>query len=234
MLNKDSKPNGLKKRTLVGICCDNNLQGYIHDAKVLPSTLSRKDQYVKDPPLRLQIDESPASDIEDDNSFWNIVGGKESCRRIFSLDVVLLNAFGQTVNKELEVVASLLYVHSRLPVEKTNEEEAPLLASCDGIEFASRDRPSKLSKGQASFKLKISRLSNCDNRQFCIKFGISKFEGYPFLEDFSPSIRCISRNHTPRASTIIWKKTSAVHPLNGSQSFGLDDVSYEHKHDTVH
>ncbi|XVE53003.1 hypothetical protein DITRI_Ditri02bG0169800 [Diplodiscus trichospermus] len=190
---------------------------------------------MQDPPLRLQIDESSASDIEEDNGFWNIVGGKASCRRIFSLDVVLLNAFGQTVNKELEVVASLLYAHSQLPVEKTNEEEAPLLASCDGIEFASCDRPSKLSKGRASFKLKISKLSSkCDNRQFCIKFGIPKFKGYHFLEDFSPSIRCISRNRTPRASTIIWKKTSAVHPLNGSQSFGLDDVSYEHKHNTVH
>ena len=81
----------------------------------------------------------------------------------------------------------------------------------------------------------LSQLSSkCDNRQFCIKFGISKFEGFRFLEDFSPSIRCISRNRTPRTSTIIWKKTSTVHPLNGSQSFGLDDVSYEPKHSAVH
>ncbi|XP_022717399.1 SH2 domain-containing protein A-like isoform X2 [Durio zibethinus] len=234
-LNKDSMPNGLKKRTLVCISGGNDLQGYIHDAKVLPSTLSIKDQYVKDPPLRLSIDESSASDIEEDNGFWNIVGGKASCRRIFSLDVVLLNAFGQPVNKELEVVASLLYAHDRSSVEKTNEEEAPLLASYDGIEFASCDRPSKLVKGRASFKLKISKLSSkCDNRQFCIKFGIPKFEGYHFLEDFSPSIRCISRYRTPRTSTIIWKKMSAVHPVNGSQSLGLDDVSYELKHNTVH
>ncbi|XWS27421.1 hypothetical protein CRYUN_Cryun26dG0113800 [Craigia yunnanensis] len=235
LLKKDSLSNGLRKRTLVGISGDNNMQGYIHDAKILPSTLSIKDQYVKDPPLRLSIDELSASDIEEDNGFWNIVGGKASCRRIFSLDVVLLNAFGQPVNKELEVVASLLYAHNRSDVEKTNEEEAPLLASQDGIEFASSDRPSKLSMGRASFKLKISKLSSkCENRQFCIKFGISKFEGYRFLEDFSPSIRCISRNRTPRTSTIIWEKTSAVHPLNGSQSFGLDDVSYEPKRKAVH
>ncbi|XVF18432.1 hypothetical protein REPUB_Repub11eG0021100 [Reevesia pubescens] len=234
LLNKDSMPNGFRKRRLVGIGGDNNLQGYIHDAKVLPSTLSIKDQYVKDPPLRLSIDESSASDIDEEDGFWNIVGGKASCRRIFSLDVVLLNAIGQPVNKELEVVASLLYAHNRSPVEKTNEEEAPLLASYDGIEFASSDRPSKLSEGRASFKLKISKLSSkSDNRQFCIKFGIPKFEGYRFLEDFSPSIRCISRSRTPRTSTIIWKKTSAVHPLNGSRSCGLDDVSYELKHNTV-
>ncbi|EOY13581.1 SH2 domain protein A, putative isoform 3, partial [Theobroma cacao] len=234
LLNKVSMPNDLRKTTVVGITGGNDLQGYIHDAKVLPSTLSIKNQYVQNPPLQLSIDESSASDIEEDNGFWNIVGGKASCRRIFSLDVVLLNAFGQPVNKELEVVASLLYAHNRSPVEKTNDEEAPLLASYDGIEFASSDRPSKLLNGRASFKLKISKLSSkSENRQFCIKFGISKFEGYRFLEDFSPSIRCVSRNRTPRTSTIIWKKTTAVHPLNGSQSFGLDDASLEPRHNTV-
>ncbi|KAK8540552.1 hypothetical protein V6N13_056690 [Hibiscus sabdariffa] len=236
LLNRDFIPNGSRKRTLIGVNGDSNLQGFIHDATVLPSTLCIKDQYVKDPPLRLSIDKSSISDIEEDNGFWNIVGGKASCRRIFSLDVVLLNVFGQPVNKKLEVVASLLYAHNRLPVEKSNNEEPPLLASCDGIEFASSDRPSKLSKGRASFKLKISKVlsSKCDNRQFCIKFGISRFEGYRFLEDFSPSIRCISRNRTPRTSTIIWKNISAVHSVNGSQSFGLDDISCEPKHNTVH
>ena len=57
----------------------------------------------------------------------------------------------------IKVVASLLYAHTQSPVEKTNEEEALLLASYDGIEFASCHRPSKLSKGHASFKLKITR-----------------------------------------------------------------------------
>nr|KJB45846.1 hypothetical protein B456_007G332400 [Gossypium raimondii] len=152
--NDNSMPNGSRKRTLIGITGDSNLQGFIHDAKVLLSTLSIKEQYVKDPPLRLSIDESSISDIEEDNGFWNIVGGKLS--------------------------------------------------------------------------------SKCDNRQFCIKFGVSKLEGYRFLEDFSPSIRCISRNRTPRTSTIVWKKISAVHPVNGSQPFGLDDSSCEPKHNIVH
>ncbi|OMO92616.1 hypothetical protein COLO4_17454 [Corchorus olitorius] len=234
--NKDFVPNVLRRMTLVGTTGDNDLQGYIYHPKVLPSTLSIKDHYVKDPPLQLSIDESSASDIEEDNGFWNIVGGKASCRRIFSLDVVLSNAFGRPINKDLEVVASLLYAHNQSPVEKSDDEEAPLLASFDGIEFASCDRPSKLSNGRASFKLKISKVlsSKCDNRQFCIKFGISKFEGYRFLEDFSPSVRCISRNRTPRTSTIIWRKTPSVHPFNGSQSFGLDDASLELKHNTVH
>ncbi|TYI03462.1 hypothetical protein ES332_A11G341500v1 [Gossypium tomentosum] len=104
LLNDKSMPNGSRKRTLIGMTGDSNLQGFIHDAKVLPSTLSIKEQYVKDPPLRLSIDESSISDIEEDNGFWNIVGGKASCHRIFSLDVVLLNTFGQPVNKELEVI----------------------------------------------------------------------------------------------------------------------------------
>lgn len=56
------------------------------------------------------------------------------------------------------MVASLLYADNGLPVEKTNEEETPLLASYDGIEFASHDGPSKLLDGRASFKLKISQV----------------------------------------------------------------------------
>ncbi|XP_039000116.1 SH2 domain-containing protein B-like [Hibiscus syriacus] len=105
-----------------------------------------------------------------------------SRRRIFSLDVVLLDIFGQSVNKELEVVASLLYAFNWLPVKKINGEEPPLLVSCDGIEFASSDRPNKLSKGRASFKLKISKV---------------------------------------------------VLSGNGFQSFGLDYISCEPKHNTV-
>ncbi|RVW81968.1 SH2 domain-containing protein B [Vitis vinifera] len=82
---------------------------------------------------------------------------KASCRRNFSLDVILLDALGQPVNKEIEVDASLLYADNGEPVEKPNDSEAPLLTSYDGIEFSSSDRPSKLSNGRASFKLKISQ-----------------------------------------------------------------------------
>ena len=60
-----------------------------------------------------------------------------------------------------------MYAHTQSPVEKTNEEEAPLLASHDGIEFASSDQPSKLLKGRASFKLKISKVVILD-----IKFSL--------------------------------------------------------------
>ncbi|KAE8725248.1 SH2 domain protein A, putative isoform 2 [Hibiscus syriacus] len=202
LLNKDSIPNGSRKRALIDIRGDRNFHAFIHDAKVLPSTFSIKDQYVKDSPLRLSIDKSTTSNIEEDHvDFWHIFGGKiyvckfdyalnmgtyvkvkskssleysllisqntrqASRRRIFSLDVVLLDIFGQPVNKELEVVASLLYAFNRLPVKKINGEKPPLLVSCDGIEFASSDRPSKLSKGRASFKLKISKVDDhCHNR----------------------------------------------------------------------
>ncbi|GKV34444.1 hypothetical protein SLEP1_g42817 [Rubroshorea leprosula] len=238
LLDKETKSNGLRKITILSVTDDNNgVQGYIHNVKVLPSTLSIKDHYAKDPPLQLSINNSSASEIEEESDgVWSIVGGKASCRRIFSLDVVLLNALGQPVDKEAEVVASLVYANDGSPVEKTNDEEAPLLASYDGIEFASYDRPSKLVQGRASFKLKISQVlsSKCENRLFCVKFEITKIEGYHFLQAFSHTIRCISRSRNTRTSTIIWKKTSAVHPLNGSQSNGLDDALLELQHTTVH
>ncbi|GLU17757.1 hypothetical protein SLE2022_341130 [Rubroshorea leprosula] len=237
LLDKDTESNGLRKITLLSFTDDNNgVQGYIHNVKVLPLTFSIKDHYAKDPPLQLSIDNSSASEIEEESDgVWNIVGGKASCRRIFSLDVVLLNALGQPVDKEVEVVALLLYADDGSPVEKTIDEEAPLLASYDGIEFSSYDKPSKLVQGRASFKLKISQLSSkCENRLFSIKFEITKIEGYHFLQAFSHTIRCISRSRNTRTSTIISKKTSEAHPHDGSQSNGLDDASLELQRTTVH
>ncbi|KAJ6753921.1 SIGNAL TRANSDUCER AND TRANSCRIPTION ACTIVATOR [Salix purpurea] len=227
-LDKSLNSNGLRKITLAGAGVDDGLQGYIHLAEVLPLSFSIKDHYVKDPPLRLSVDLSSTSEIdEDSDSIWNIVGGKASCRRIFSLDVVLLNAICQAVNKELEIVASLVYADSGLHVEKTSDDEDPLLASCDGIEFASYDRPGKLLHGRASLKLKISQLSSkCDNRLFRIKLEIPKFSGYHFLEAFSHPIRCISRCRNPRTS-MTWKRpSSAPDPSNKSQSFGLYVACY--------
>ncbi|KAF8391126.1 hypothetical protein HHK36_023427 [Tetracentron sinense] len=154
-----------------------------------------------------------------------------SCRRNFSLDVVLLDALGQPVNKEIEVFASLLYADNGMPVEKPKDAEAPLLTSYDGIEFASFDRPSKLLHGRAAFKLKISQLSSkCDNRLFRIRFDSQKMGRYPFLEAYSRPIRCISRNRNSRTSSMLWKKTTAFHPLDGPQSLRVDDGSPETHH----
>lgn len=51
-------------------------------------------------------------------------------------------------------------------------------------------------------------------------------KGYPFLEAFTPSIRCISRNLNPRPSTLIWKRsTSAIHADSGTS--WLDGGSVE-------
>ncbi|KAI9186503.1 hypothetical protein LWI28_017906 [Acer negundo] len=227
---KDDNSNCLKKINFAG----NDVRGYVHNAKVLPLIFSVKDHYAKDPPLQLAIDNSSASEIEEDSDgVWSIVGGKASCRRIFSLDVILLNAFDQPINKEMEVVASLLYADNGGPVEKTNDAEAPLLTSYDGIEYASCDRPSKILHGRASFKLKISQLSSkCDNRLFRIRFEILKAVGFSFLEALSPPIRCISRNRNIRTSVIYKKSPAATQPLNGSQSF--DDVSVELQKIAVH
>ncbi|KAK2638618.1 hypothetical protein Ddye_026413 [Dipteronia dyeriana] len=228
--SKDDNSNCLKKINFAG----NDVRGYVCNAKVLPLIFSVKDHYSKDPPLRLAIDNSSASEIEEDSDgVWSIVGGKASCRRIFSLDVILLNAFDQPINKEMEVVASLLYADNGGPVEKTNDAEAPLLTSYDGIEYASCDRPSKILHGRASFKLKISQLSSkCDNRLFRIRFEISKAVGFSFLEVLSPPIRCISRNRNIRTSVICKKSPAATQPLSGSQSF--DDVSVELQKIAVH
>ncbi|RRT56956.1 hypothetical protein B296_00047550, partial [Ensete ventricosum] len=99
-----------------------------------------------------------------------------------------------------QVVASLLYADSGTPVEKTRDDaEAPLLTSCDGLEYPSTDRPVMLLRGRATFKLKISQLSSkCDNRLFRVCFHPLHGQRYPFLEAYSCPIRCISRNRSNR------------------------------------
>ncbi|KAL4589004.1 hypothetical protein LXL04_001905 [Taraxacum kok-saghyz] len=230
---------------------DDSIEGYLYGVQMLPVTSSIKDHYVKDPPVQIHVDGLSATDIEEDNDgVWTVVGGKASCRRNFSLDVVLMDAFGHFVNKEMEVwefaisysltsvsiavVATLTYADNCAHVEKQDDAEAPLLTSNDGVEFASWERPSTLVNGRASFKLKISQLSSkCDNRLFCIKFNIPKMGRYPFFEVFSRSIRCISRNRNTRPSTLIWKRsTSLMHPVNGSS--WPDGGSIEPMHNVVH
>lgn len=222
--------------SLVGANEDDSIDGYVHGVEIVPITSSIKDYFVKDPPVQLHVDGLSATDIEEDSDgVWSVVGGKASCRRNFSLDVILMDAFGHSVNKEMEVIASLTYADNGAQVEKPDDAEAPLLTSYDGIEFASWDRPSKLINGRASFKLKISQLSSkCDNRLFRIKFNIPKMgRRYPFLEVFSRSIRCISRNRNTRPSTLIWKRsTSAMHL--GSGTTWLDGGFVEPVHNVIH
>ncbi|KAL9298115.1 hypothetical protein ACSQ67_024011 [Phaseolus vulgaris] len=179
LLNEKSGSSELKKLTLANVGGDgNSVQGYVHKFEIFPNISSTKDYHLKDPPLKLSIDESSVSEIEEESDgVWAVVGGKASCRRNFSLDVVLSDAFGQPVDKDNEVYnpgfysgqvnalwkkvfASLLYADTRAPVENTTDDEAPLLASYDGIEFSSCERPSKLLLGRASFKLKISQVEN--------------------------------------------------------------------------
>ncbi|KAL3730119.1 hypothetical protein ACJRO7_027165 [Eucalyptus globulus] len=178
-------------------------------------------------PVHLAIDKSSPSDIEEgSDGIWSIA----SCRRNFALDVVLLDAFGQIVNKEMEVVASLLYANSGSLVEKTSDAEAPLLTSYDGIEFDSYEKPSKLLNGRASFKLKISQLSSkCDNRLFHVRFNIPQAGSYPFLEAFSNPIRCIPRNRNARTSLIIWKRpASGILPVKCTLSSKYESPELEH------
>ncbi|XP_076924933.1 SH2 domain-containing protein A-like [Bidens hawaiensis] len=228
--------DGLKTVSIFGANEDISVKGYVYGVEMLPVMSSIKDYFVKDPPLQLTVDGLSGTDIEKDgDGAWVVAGGTASCRGNFSLDVVLTDAFGSPVNKEMEVVASLTYADNGARVEKQDDLEAPLLTSFDGIEFASSDRPSQLVNGRASFKLKISQLSSkCDNKLFRIKFFIPKMEkGYPFLEAFSHSIRSISRNQNARPSTLIWKRsTSAIHVVDGTS--WLDGGCVEPMNNVVH
>ncbi|KAK1399203.1 STAT transcription factor [Heracleum sosnowskyi] len=239
-LNGDSDPHDPRIVSLSSThgktAVNYEIQGYIYGAEILSQMSPVKNHHLKDPPLQLTIDESSVSDIDEENDgVWSIIGGKASCRRNFSLDVILLDAIGQPVNKDLEVVASLLYADDETPVEKPIDAEAPLLTSYDGIEFASWDRPSRLINGRASFKLKISQLSSkCDKKLFCLSFEVPEFGKFPFFRTLSHPVRCISRHRYPRASPFMWKhQTSSMHLLNGSQSFGMGKESSYIPYNTV-
>ncbi|XP_047341685.1 SH2 domain-containing protein A-like [Impatiens glandulifera] len=204
---------------------------YFHSIEVLSPESSMKDHLIKDPPHQILIDRSTTSEIEEENDgVWSIVGGKASCRRNFSVDVVLLDVFGKHVNKEMEVAASLLYADNGCPVQRPSDAEAPLLTSHDGIEFTSFERPSKLINGRASFKLKITQLSSkCDNRLFLIRFDVPAMGEYPFLEVFSSPIRCISRGRSTRIPLTFKKPGSATHLFNGSSDIAHNSNVHEAK-----
>nr|GMD84180.1 SH2 domain-containing protein A-like [Ipomoea batatas] len=237
-LDNDLHSDVSKKLSLCSIRGnDDGLQGYVHGVELFHQDSSIRTHYLKDSPLQLSIDSSSAYEIDEySDGVWSIVGGKASCRKNFSLDVMLLDALGRPANKELEVFASLVYADSEAPVEKPPDGEAPLLTSYDGLEFDSSDKPSKMIQGRASFKLKISQLSSkSDNRLFRIKFGIQKTGRYPFLEALSIPIQCISRSRTSRPSSVTRKKSpSSIHLLNRSQSPGLDGGLPEVLHNIVH
>ncbi|KAG9453002.1 hypothetical protein H6P81_005906 [Aristolochia fimbriata] len=233
--NKDSYQANLQGVALVGNDSgDTGLQGYVHQVQLLPSSSLVKDHNAKDPPFVLSIDGSLISenhDVEEGrDGVWSVIGGKASCRRNFSLDVVLLDALGRTVDKEIELVASLVYADNGCPVEKPKDDsDAPLLISYDGVECPSTDRTVKLLHGRASFKLKISQLSSkCDGRLFRVRFEPAKGEKFPFLVAHSRPIHCISRNRTIRPSPASLKKpnTGANMP-DGPQASGADDGSPE-------
>ncbi|XP_039155589.1 SH2 domain-containing protein A-like [Eucalyptus grandis] len=167
----------------------------------------------QDSPVHLAIDKPSPSDIEEgSDGIWSIVGGKASCRRNFAL------------------LLHFLYANSGSLVEKTSDDEAPLLTSYDGIEFDSYEKPSKLLHGRASFKLKISQLSSkCDNRLFHVRFNIPQAGNYPFLEAFSNPNRCISRNRNARTSQIIWKRpASGILPVKCTLSSKYESPELEH------
>uniref|UniRef100_A0A7N0VN92 SH2 domain-containing protein n=1 Tax=Kalanchoe fedtschenkoi TaxID=63787 RepID=A0A7N0VN92_KALFE len=227
LLSSSDSGSGTLKKVFLRGANDNLVDGYICNMEILFSTMLIKEQYVKEPPHQLSIDFQCTSDVDEDGEgIWNIVGGKPTGRRTFTVDVVLLDAFGHpAMSNDIEVVASLLYADNGAPVETPFDAEAALLTSCDGVEFASGDKLIKLQNGHASFNLKMSQLSSkCDNRLFRIKFFIPNSGSYPFFETYSPPIRSVSRSRNSRILTRISKKSSSVVHANGSQSPRTDDV----------
>lgn len=210
------------------------VQGYAHYVRVLTQP-AVTNHYVKNPPLELALDgSSGASDDheleESGDGAWSVVGGKASCRRNFSLDVVLLDALGRSIHKDMELIALLVYADNGVPVEKPKDDaEAPLLTTFDGVEFPSTERPIRLLHGRASFKLKISQLSSkCDNRLFRVCFDSPNMANYPFLRVFSRPIRCVSRNRNSRTPSATWKKSNAsAYQLDASRSPGTDETASE-------
>ncbi|XP_021773928.1 uncharacterized protein LOC110737886 isoform X1 [Chenopodium quinoa] len=209
-----------------------DLDGYVYNAVVFPSTNSIEDHHAKDPPLCLCIDSSSVSDVElEGDGIWKIFGGKASCRKMFSSDVVLLDAFGELVDKDLEVVASLIYADNRVPIEKSKGGEAPLLTTCNGLEFPSDDKPSKLLRGRASFQLNVTRLSSeCDNKLFCVKFHLLKLGKFPFFEAYTPPIRSILKSCDTKVSTIKWKKLSSGFHLFNRSSLPQNGIEHSELH----
>ncbi|XLR28148.1 hypothetical protein S83_056048, partial [Arachis hypogaea] len=76
--NKEPSSNDLRKIVLANIGGDGNIShGYVYNFQVFPSVSSIKDHHMKEPPLKLSIDESSASEIEEESDgVWSIVGGK--------------------------------------------------------------------------------------------------------------------------------------------------------------
>ncbi|ERN01016.1 uncharacterized protein LOC18429091 isoform X2 [Amborella trichopoda] len=223
--------NKLSGITLSGINGgDNKLQGYAHYVKVIAAP-SVTNHFVKNPPVELALDGSSCMsenhEVEESrDGVWSVVGGKASCRRNFALDVILLDALGRSVHKDMELCALLVYADNGMLVERSKgDPEAPLLTTFDGVEFPSADRPIKLLHGRASFKLKISQLSSkCDNRLFRVRFVSLSTPRYPFLEVHSRPIRCISRNRTIRLSSVSKKHNpKAMNQLDTAQSPGGND-----------
>ncbi|XP_078440362.1 SH2 domain protein B [Wolffia australiana] len=193
---------------------DKRLEGYIHDLQIFPLSSHQivADLASKNLPIMMSLDCSRVPDAVDEecSGVWNIVGGKASCRRKFSLDVALVDPSGRTVCKDFELAASLVYDDNGTTVRKALDSlEDPLLITQDGIEFASTERGIRLVDGQASIKLKISQLSSkCENRLFRVHIYSSGGQRYPFLEVHSPPIRCISRTRHSRGSVVQGRKRS--------------------------
>uniref|UniRef100_A0ACD5TI81 Uncharacterized protein n=1 Tax=Avena sativa TaxID=4498 RepID=A0ACD5TI81_AVESA len=208
---------------------DDKVEGYVYNIQALSMLGTIHEQYVENPPSKLSIDHSCCDGIEEgDDGVWCIVGGKASCRRNFIMEVVLTNAFGEPVNKDTQIVASLVYADNGAVVEKSRDDaEPPLLIAFEGLEYPAKSRPLPILRGRALFKLKISQLSSkCDNKLFRIYFSTLHAQKYPFLEASSKPVRCISRGR-PNRPMGPGKRTSSatvdeIHLVNNRQAFGRD------------
>ncbi|KAI8552373.1 hypothetical protein RHMOL_Rhmol06G0261700 [Rhododendron molle] len=248
----DSNLNGLRSISLAGTDGDDDrFEGYIHSFEVLPNTSSIKAHFVKNPPLQLSVDDSSASEIEEDeDGVWSIVGGKASCRRNFSLDVTLRDAFGEPINKEMEVCVVGIYETSgTIFTEKSKADskfkdreavvgDGGVVGEADeGLSLGSY-LLSQLTVGSVVGEDGCSRIVSDLIFFSCFSFHLNVTIGFSALglrfqkwgvilslrHSFSP-IRCISRNRSTQISSVKWKR---------SNSSGLGEGSSELLYNIVH
>ncbi|KAI8552375.1 hypothetical protein RHMOL_Rhmol06G0261700 [Rhododendron molle] len=236
----DSNLNGLRSISLAGTDGDDDrFEGYIHSFEVLPNTSSIKAHFVKNPPLQLSVDDSSASEIEEDeDGVWSIVGGKASCRRNFSLDVTLRDAFGEPINKEMEVcvvgiyeTSGTIFTEKSKADSKFKDREAVV---GDGGVVGEADEGLSL----GSYLLSQLTVGSVVGEDGCSSFHLNVTIGFSALglrfqkwgvilslrHSFSP-IRCISRNRSTQISSVKWKR---------SNSSGLGEGSSELLYNIVH
>mmetsp|Transcript_1260 Transcript_1260/g.4469 ORF Transcript_1260/g.4469 Transcript_1260/m.4469 type:complete len:818 (-) Transcript_1260:275-2728(-) len=177
-----------------------------------PLILGLNNDALQDLEVSTTAEHEEAAGMEEQTMFV-VVGGKASCRRKFTMEVVVKDANGEIVRNgvcdDMVLVADLRFATSGRPL--LSDAEPALLTTFDGVEYCSTARPTRVKDGIANFKFTISRLSSkCGNQLFSIRFRLTeaslkegssvKFETFPgFLQTKTRPILSVSRKRMPQS-----------------------------------